>query len=346
MSILPEKYIIQKFYEYAGFVKYIKSSNEYMACCPICHEGKSWGKKRRCYYLPSKDLIYCHNCGWSSNPLKWISYISGKPYKEIFKESDSEKYYDVILKNEELIKNTEINTPTLPGDCINLFDKNQIEFYKNDVILNTALVYLKHRRLLNAINKPLAFYLCKNDLIHNNRLIIPFYDANNEIIYYQSRSILSKDKKPKYLSKLHSEKSIFGLNNINSNIENIFIFEGPIDSCFVKNGIAVAGIQEKSKINFNHLQQTQINSLNLYNKIWVLDSQWIDKASLLKTQNLIDNNETVFIWPKSIGKKFKDFNEICMYFKINEIKNDCILQQSFKGYEAQLKLNEIKKEWK
>jgi NMD protein affecting ribosome stability and mRNA decay len=35
-------------------------------------EGKSFGKKKRCWYIPAKDLIYCHNCGWSSRPLKWI----------------------------------------------------------------------------------------------------------------------------------------------------------------------------------------------------------------------------------------------------------------------------------
>ena len=41
MSILPENYIIQKFYEYAGYVQYFNHNNTYNACCPICHEGKS-----------------------------------------------------------------------------------------------------------------------------------------------------------------------------------------------------------------------------------------------------------------------------------------------------------------
>ena len=51
MSILPENYIIQKFYEYAGYVQYLKHNNTYNGCCPICHEGKSWGKKKRCFYM-------------------------------------------------------------------------------------------------------------------------------------------------------------------------------------------------------------------------------------------------------------------------------------------------------
>jgi hypothetical protein len=41
-------------------------------------------------------------------------------------------------------------------------------------------------------------------------LVLPFYDSEGDIIFYQTRTILKKDNynKPKYLSKVGSEKSL------------------------------------------------------------------------------------------------------------------------------------------
>lgn len=345
MSLLPENYIISKFYELAGFATYIKHSNIYNGCCPICREGKSWGKKKRCFYIPNNDIIYCHNCGWSSNPLKWISYITGKTNKEILEESNNDDYITEFKSNESNEKLILHDIPTLPGDCINLLDDSQVKFYKNNRPFLIALSYIYNRKLYKAINKPQTLYFCKDDKIHKNRLIIPFYDEDNNIIYYQSRGLLPKDlkEKPKYLSKIGGEKSIFGINNIKSNIENLYLFEGPIDAMFVQNGLAVGGIQDNTNKCFNSKQREQINKLSLYNQIWMLDSQYLDKASLKKTEILLQNNQNVFIWPKKLGVKFKDFNDMCIFSDRNEIPYNWINKHVFSGIQGLLKLQEIKK---
>ena len=46
-EIIPEGYVAEKFYQYAGYPKYKKLTNVYEAGCPICREGKSWGKKAK-----------------------------------------------------------------------------------------------------------------------------------------------------------------------------------------------------------------------------------------------------------------------------------------------------------
>jgi len=84
--ILPQEYIIQKFYQYAGYPKHKKITNTYEAGCPICREGKSWLKKRRCYYVVDNNIICCHNCGWYSDPIKWIIEVSRQSYGEILNE--------------------------------------------------------------------------------------------------------------------------------------------------------------------------------------------------------------------------------------------------------------------
>ena len=59
--VLPEAYIVQKFYQYAGQPKYNRLAKTYQGGCPVCREGKSWGKKRRLFFVV-KDNISYYNC--------------------------------------------------------------------------------------------------------------------------------------------------------------------------------------------------------------------------------------------------------------------------------------------
>ena len=77
--------------------------------------------------------------------------------------------------------------------------------------------------------------------------------------------------------------------------------------------------------------------------MWVLDSQWIDTASLNKSEILLNAGEKVFIWPEKIGKRFKDFNDICIAGKIDEISHEFINRNSYTGLEGIIRLSEIKR---
>lgn len=342
MVFLPESYVISQFYMYAGYPKYLRSQHIYNGCCPICREGHSWGKKKRLYYFPNKNIIYCHNCGWSSAPLKWIQEVSGKTTEAIIAESKDLKYSEefVIKDNIKIIesKETSSTTQSLPNDCINLFDKQQLSYYKHKNIIKIALQYIIQRRLNTAINKPRALYLSTSDYIHKNRLIIPFYEDNN-IIFYQSRGLLN-DHKAKYLSKLNSDKSLYGISNINIENPNIYILEGPIDAFFIENGIATAGITKGNQL-FTDLQQKQLNQYSLFNKIWCVDSQWQDDTALIKTKSLLEQNQKVFIWPEAIGKKYKDFNEWCIAEQKNSVEQEFILSNTYESISGLLKLSQI-----
>jgi len=345
--ILPREYIVQKFYQYAGYPRFKKFTNVYEAGCPICREGASWGKKRRCYYVVEKNNICCHNCGWFSNPFKWIETVACLTPKEIFDESKNFDILplDLLLDKPEVKKIIPVNK--LPKDSINLFDKQQLTYYKDNPIVREALKLIVKRKLHTAINKPQTLWLSLVDKVHKNRLIIPFYDQNNDIIFYQSRTILNDSLKyyPKYLSKVNSEKSLYNINTITSDLEYVFIFEGPIDSFFIKNGTAVAGIQENSNANFTKLQTDQLSNFKFYKKVWFLDSQWNDSASRKKTMKLVENGETVFIWPEKMGKEFKDLNEYCIANNMNSLDTDFVIQNSFSDIKAKLLMIEISR-WK
>ena len=61
-----------------------------------------------------------------------------------------------------------------------------------------AITTCKNRKLLTAINKPKSLWFCRDDFVHKNRIIIPFYE-NKEIIFYQSRKLEQNKKDTKLI---------------------------------------------------------------------------------------------------------------------------------------------------
>lgn len=338
---LPEQYVIKKFYEYGYGVTYSPGDNTYNCSCPVCYEGRSFGKKKRCYYLPNKNLIYCFNCGWSSRPYKWIKEVGGLSAEDIREELITGDYNFVNIDNIDKPLNISALVcdelqADLPENSINLFDAYQMNYYKSNSIIMRAQEYLRSRRLNSAINRPRAFYMSLEDYTHRNRLIIPFYDAEGKIIHYQSRAIGcntdSEFDEVRYLSKKGGQCSIFNIDNVDMDYPYVFLFEGPFDACFVKNGLAVAGINDSSSRSFTKIQEEQLAMLRLTHKpIWVLDNQWIDDAAYKKSAILLENGECVFVWPEQYSTNYKDFNELCADNNQDGINPDFILDNSYCG---------------
>ena len=336
-EVIPQEYIIEKFFQYAGYPKYKKITNVYEGGCPICREGKSWGKKRRLYFVVKENYIFCHNCGWSGSPVKWVQEVTGKNYYDIIQESKDVNSFSIPIEKEET---KEKKPESLPGDCINLYDKSQCAFYAHEEMVKHAIDVCEERRLFTAVNRPKSLWFCRNDYVHKNRIIIPFYE-NNDIVFYQSRKLEKnkKDTKPKYLSKIGADKTIFNFNNIKNDLGYMFIFEGPIDSFFVPNGVAVGGIS-KGKSSLTKRQKQQVQLKPFHEKIWVLDNQWCDQTAKEKTNMLLSMGETCFIWPEEL-KTFKDFNDICQKINRDKIDSRFIISNSYNELKGKLLLSRI-----
>lgn len=335
---LPTEYVLEKFYQYAGKPK--KVGTKYNASCPICREGTSWLKKKRLYFYPHSNTFQCHNCQRSWSAIGWIKQVTGQEPKSIFAEARSQ-YGEEMASDGFFKKDTKeeytLTVPDVPNDAINLFNEQEIEFYKSNKTVQYALKYIRDRRLHLAVNKPKAIYVSLTDRIHKNRILLPFYDFDGKkILFYQTRELFKKEDSAKYISKINAEKTICGINNIDLNIPYIFNFEGPIDSFFVKNGTALAGIQYTIK------QRMQLETLEgFYQKIWVLDNPVQDKNQEVydKILELIDRNELVFIWPREL-QQYKDINEFCMDKELNEVPYQLFVKYAKRGNEAKIALGQ------
>lgn len=348
---LPIEYVTKKFYDLAYQVDYYDINRAYNGGCPCCREGRSFGKKKRCWWLPDKGIIHCFNCGNTWSPLNFIKEAGGLSVSDIVKEINTGEFYIVNLDKEipsrevlsdEMMQLLEFSNGNLPDDAIDLNNKNQIRFYKNNSVILKALEYIHTRRLDTAVNKPSGLFISLVDHTHKNRLVLPFYDDNGKVVFYQSRAIGANvdgyREDIRYLGKTAADKSIFNIDKISDDIDEIFVFEGPIDCCFVRNGVAIAGIS-KGDSDFTELQEEQlVLPLTLGHKIvWVLDNQWVDETARVKSENLLRKGETVFIWPEKL-KKYKDFNDICVSNKIDEIPLSVLRKFSMSGDDGILAL--------
>lgn len=330
----PVNYILDVIYRNCKRVK-TRNSKIYNFECPVCNEGKSSGKKRRGFFLVNENYFICKNCQRSWSVADWIMEVEHITFKQLRKEAGEydNTFNEIIEKKTESVSNKKIYS--LPYDCINLNDPVQLQYYKDKKEVQDCLAYIKTRRLNTAINKPKTFYISLSDHIHKNRLCIPFYDIAGKIVYYQTRALYEKDEDiAKYLSKKDTEKTLYGINNITSNLEHIFIFEGPIDSMFCQNSVAACGL------SLTTVQQEQLDKYRLFDKIWVLDNQFDNKEVCEKYGEIIERGERVFFWPAEC-KGYKDINDICVATKRDNIPPKFILDNAFSGMEAQLKLKEL-----
>ena len=330
---LPQEYVEQQFRIYAGYSR-VNSAGIFEGGCPICREGKSWGKKRRLFYIPDYDNIHCKNCHRSWNTTQWIIEVSGKSFHDIKSESKEYEYISIDYLQTDTTP-TIVNNSTLPLDSINLNDPKQLEFYKDNLILQQCVTFMLKRRLTKAINSPKAFYLSLKDFIHKNRLCIPFTNDSNDIEFYQTRSFLDikDDPLPKYLGKVGGSKTLFGADRISEDLDYIFIFEGPIDAMFVNNGVAIGGVDITSE------QRVSLNRYPFHEKIWVLDNQHIDNTAKEVSHRLLDAGERIFIWPKLTN--VKDINDICVLKKLNELPTKFIVENSLSGIQGKFKMKKL-----
>ena len=232
--------------------------------CPHCGDSsKSKIKARGYVYRKKTDLFYkCHNCGVGQsvgNLIKDIDPALHKRYvMERYKagETGQRKTKPPEFKFEPpkfKPKKTVIHLPSI-GNLPK-------EHY--------ARVYYENRKIPNQFMDKIFFAedfkiwaqsVCQvnySSLIHGEpRLVIPFFDEQNKLIGAQGRAL--RNSKVRYVTvKVHeNSQKIFGLERWNSE-EHTYLVEGPIDSLFLPNCLAMAGADVRD-MNLLNKQKTTI----------------------------------------------------------------------------------------
>jgi len=179
-----------------------------------------------------------------------------------------------------------------------------------------------------------SFYKFTNTLIPNKfpsldgdhpRLLIPFRDEQGEVFAYQGRAF--GKEQPKYITiKLDDDKDkIFGLDRVDKS-KPIYVVEGPLDSLFLDNCIAVAGA------DFSNMEG---------DLIIIYDNEPRNKEINKQIKKTIDQGKSVCLWPDNM--KCKDINDMIIVGYSKEQIQEIITDNIFSGAAARLRFAEWRK---
>ena len=332
MSYLDDKYLglisprLEKFRKIRGGV--------YNFRCPYCGDSQRHKNKARGYIYKNKaDYNFkCHNCGVT------------RSFTYFLKDRDPPLYDEYVM---ERYKEGLTGKGTVTPEPNFTFVKPK--FRKKDIcdeLVKISELNTSHRAKKYLINRGInedtlsKFYYCpdfkrwtnKHKKIYDttdnddDRIIIPLRNSKGELFGYQGRS-LDPTSKMRYITVMLDENApkIYGLEKINTQ-KPIYILEGPFDSLFMENSVAMCG------------SDVDIRTFGWSNYIWVYDNEPRNREIVNRLERSINRGDQVVIWPSNI--KEKDLNEMILA-KHNIC--DIIKTNTFSELKAKLKLNLWKK---
>ena len=322
MDLVDSKYIglvssrLQKF-------KRVKT-NLYNFRCPICGDSQKNKNKTRGYIYQVKNNtnFKCHNCGASmsfNNFVKTIDPTLHKQYTlEKFKEGHTGRNFVVETPKFEFTKpvfKKSINLPKASSDP-------------------AAKEYLVNRKI-----DPDKFYFADKFMEWTNtqkrtfdtitrdesRIVIPMYDSDKNLIGFQGRALGKSFTK--YITVMLDEEApkVYGLDSIDKT-SPVYITEGPFDSTFIRNSIAMCGAD------------ADISNWGISNAIFVYDNEPRNREIVERIRKTIDGGNSIVIWPNNIEQK--DIND--MVLAGHEIMS-VVKLNTYSGLQAKIKFNNWKK---
>ena len=288
--------------------------------CPLCGDSQKHKNKARGYVYPLKaDMNYkCHNCGASSTFSNFLKTLDPTLHKQYVFEK---------FQTRNTGKGSIIEKPKL--DFKKPVFKKQLDLPKASEI-PVAKEYLEKRMI-----DPAKFYFAKKfrewvntqkqtfDTIgrDESRIIIPMYDTERNLIGFQGRSL--GPNSVKYITVMLQEEApkVYGMDQIDKG-KSVYVVEGPFDSTFVQNSIALCG------------SDGDLEYLKTCDLVYVYDNEPRNKEIVSRIERCIRDNRRVVIWPNSIEEK--DIND--MVLAGNNIM-PVLESNTYSGLEAQVQFN-------
>ena len=291
--------------------------------CPICGDSKKNKSKTRGYlYAIKADVNFrCHNCGSSmtfSNFLKEMDPVIHKKY--VFER----------FKDNKTGRGTVVEEPKFNFEAPQF--KPKLDLPKASEV-KIAKQYLENRKL----DSTKFYYTDKFKAWSNShkktfdsvtydepRIIIPLF-YKNTLIGFQGRSL--GPSKVKYITVMINDDApkIYGLDNIRGDAP-VFVTEGPFDSTFIRNSIAMCG------------SDGDVGKWGVSTPVWVYDNEPRNKEITTRISNTIDRGDKVVIWPNNI--KEKDINDMVLAgHSVQELLESNI----YNGLKAKLQFNTWKR---
>ena len=302
--------------------------------CPYCGDSHKNKFKARGYLIQRKTgySFYCHNCHKTANLKQFIKHVDPMMYTEYVKEAYLEANSAPTETNNDDQFKTEQPVFETKSGLSKLKKISQLEWN------HPAKTYVVDRQLPNVSHSYLYYAPNFSNWVNNllgrekldpknkePRLIIPFFDENKKLFGLQGRAF--SDKGIRYITIMLDETKpkIFGLERIDER-RTVYVFEGPIDSMFIDNSVAMAG--SAGQVDFG-------------NAVFVYDNEPRNEQIVDRMLKCVDEGHKVAIWPQEIG--WKDVNDMVLGgLSVDQIKK-LIDDNTFDGLKAKMAITNWKK---
>lgn len=337
-------YIDIKYINYIGSqLSLFKRKGDYLFNfrCPVCGDSSRKKNRARGYFYRIKNEMHikCHNCGLSSHFGTFLKKFNPSLYGQYSFERYAEngvkvkKHNEIQLTFEEpqfkkeeksLIDSLMDRLDTLPHD------HKVIKFCEARKIPKDAYKRLYFIESMQDIHQLSSKY--KDKIVtKESRLAIPFFDDNKQLVALSCRAL--GDEKIRYVNVVIKEDVplIFGADIVDAS-KHIYVTEGPIDSLFLPNSIAVGGTGFKKLSSFN---------LDKNNLTIIVDNQPRNKEVCKVIEGMIDRGFAVVIWPQN--QEEKDINDLILSGMTQKKLLNLIKKCTYRGLEAKVNFMAWKK---
>ena len=295
--------------------------------CPICGDSQKNRSKKRLYiYAKKQDLfVKCHNCGFGSNLGNFIKQLDPHLHSQYIverykagetgqrKSKEPEFHFE---KPKFKPQPTKINLPSIGKLDKEHFARKYFESRKIPESFKDKVYFAEDfKEWAQSVSKIDYSNLGKEE----PRMVIPFFDMEGKLIAAQGRALGKNELR--YITVKVEEDSlkIYGLDRWNPE-DHTYIVEGPIDSMFLPNCLAVAG---GDLLTYNgDKEKTTL----------IFDNEPRNIHTIKKMMDSISKGWSVVIWLKL--KKFKDINDLIISGLSTDEILDMINTRTMKGLEA------------
>ena len=287
-------------------------------------------------------MYKCHNCGIAMGLSQLIHHVAPPLKREyVLEKFGTRKKPSASAKAKEVstdfFKTNDIPTfADNPLKYLTSVDKLAPEHPARSYVENRLIPSQQHTRLYytdsfqawtNSIVKDKFKKIVKDE----GRLVIPFFDKEGHMIAFQGRS-LDKHNPLRYITikVTEDECKLFGLDTIDES-RPVYVVEGPLDSLFIENSIAMAGSDLSANSCLN--SDTEL--------VIVMDNECRNIEIVKKIEAFIEKGYSVSIWSDRVLEK--DINDMVLSGMSVEEVNFEIKCRTFKGLQAKMALNKWKR---
>ena len=309
-----------------------KKADLYNFRCPYCGDSQKHKNKARGYFFRLKqDMVYkCHNCGVGRTLPNFLKDQA----PDLHDEYIMERYKSGTTGKGSYVPKPKFKKPVFEkrGDLKSIADLNKE---------HPAVKYINARQIPQEFYRELfytgEFYTWVKSQKPSSaevygdqgRIIIPFLkktSGGTKWFGFQGRSLDPRDRL-RYITVMldENEPKIYGLNRINET-KPVYIVEGPFDSLFLANSVAMAG------------SDIDPRTYNWSDYIWVFDNEPRNREIVNRISKSIDRGDKVVIWPHNLQQK--DIND--MFLSGHNVQS-MVESNVYQGIEAKIKLNSWKK---